>query len=396
MSETTILVLAASRYQVPIILQARDMGYRVITTDNVPDNPGHKLADKCYGIDTTDRKGILSIARKEGINGVIAACTDVALPAAAYVAQNLGLPGVPYESANICCDKIAFRKFLHDNNLPVPEAHPFTITMHPSKDIFSNKCVIKPDRSSGSKGIFIIGGYEEFLSRKDDTLAFSPNGKGVCETFIEGDQGTCEGIIHDGEVIWNIVTDRQTAPSPFVATYGHSVPSSITMERQNELICLIEEICRRLNIKNSVFDCDFVSSASGIIVLEFTPRLGGNSLTRLISNAVGFNMIEYAIKQACGLSDLPIPLNRDVQPTALVLLGVMQEGALQYDKSELSLLRQESWVKELELDYLPGAHVQPFINGRHRVGEAIVCAPSHRELDQRVCELKKSLNLHIS
>jgi len=380
---------------VPIILQARDLGYRVITTDNVPDNPGHTLADQCYSTDTTDLDGVLAIAREERVSGVIAACTDVALPTAAYVAQNLGLPGVPYESANICCDKIAFRKFLHDNKLPVPDAHAFSATLHPSKDIFSNKCVIKPDRSSGSKGIFIVSSYEEFLSRKDETLAFSPHGKGVCETFIEGDQGTCEGIIHDSRVIWNIVTDRQTAPSPFVATYGHSVPSSITLERQNELICIIEVICRRLNIKDTVFDCDFVSGAAGIFILEFTPRLGGNSLTRLIGNAAGFNIIEYAIQQACGLSDMIIPRNKDLRPTALVLLGVMQEGALQYDKFELSLLRQESWVKELELDCLPGAHVQPFINGRHRVGEAVVCAQEQSDLGLRVDELKRRLNLGV-
>jgi hypothetical protein len=35
----TLLVLAASMYQIPAIETAKRLGYRVITTDNVPDNP---------------------------------------------------------------------------------------------------------------------------------------------------------------------------------------------------------------------------------------------------------------------------------------------------------------------------------------------------------------------
>ena len=50
----TILVLAASRYQLPTITSAKRLGYRVITTDNLPENPGHALADVNYLVDTLD------------------------------------------------------------------------------------------------------------------------------------------------------------------------------------------------------------------------------------------------------------------------------------------------------------------------------------------------------
>ena len=100
------------------------MGHRVITLDNRPENPGHREADKSYNIDTTDLDAVLEVARREHIGGVIAACTDVAVPTAAFVARELHLVGPPLDSARIVCSKIRFREFLGKHDFPVPRNFP--------------------------------------------------------------------------------------------------------------------------------------------------------------------------------------------------------------------------------------------------------------------------------
>src|SRR3954464_13348905 len=105
----TLLVLAAAQYQMDAIRTAKRLGYRVVTTDNIPGNPGHALADEAYGIDTTDLDAVLEIARAEKIDGVVAPCTDVAVVTAAHLADELDLPGVPVAAARIVTDKLAFR-----------------------------------------------------------------------------------------------------------------------------------------------------------------------------------------------------------------------------------------------------------------------------------------------
>src|SRR5690606_27437985 len=119
----TLLVLAASLYQVAAIETARRLGYRVVTTDNAPANPGHALADKSYGVDTTDVDAVLELAVRENISGVIAPGTDVAVVTAAVVAERLRLPGPPPEAARILTDKFAFRRFLANGGLPCPRVH---------------------------------------------------------------------------------------------------------------------------------------------------------------------------------------------------------------------------------------------------------------------------------
>lgn len=396
MSKKTILVLAASPYQVPVIERAKQMGMRVITADNIPDNPGHQLADRSYNVDTTDRDGILSIGREEKVDGVIAACTDVAVPTSAYVSSRLGLWGLPVDSSEICCDKIAFRKFLQKHGYPVPRVYPFTAAAHPPANIFTNKWIIKPDRASGSKGVFIVSSHEEFLLRLVESLPFSPTGKGICESFIEGFQGTCEGVIHHSKVIWHMITDRRTAKPPYVTTFGHRVPCGLPPGRQRRLISMIEDLFRQLRITDGVFDCDFVSSDQDMFVLEISPRLGGNSLTALVRHAAGFDIIGYAIGLACHVPQPQPSMPEVVLPSELLLFGVSRAGTLQYNQEELTWLRQESWVKELSLDYPPGVKVLPFINGRHRLGQAIVCADHSSELDDHVNTLHSRLSLEVS
>src|SRR5690606_9005985 len=116
----TLLVLAASRYQVEAIKAAKRLGLRVVSCDNKPDNPGHLLADRCYQVDTTDMAGILEVAKAEKIDGIIAPCTDVALPTAAYVAEKYNLIAPSYQAAVILTDKWLFRNFMRDIGMPYP------------------------------------------------------------------------------------------------------------------------------------------------------------------------------------------------------------------------------------------------------------------------------------
>ena len=386
------MVLAASLYQLETIKTAKRLGYRVITTDNVPNNPGHKLADKSYKISTTEKEAVLNIACQEKINGIIAACTDVAVPTAAYVAERLSLPGPPLETANIVIDKLAFREFLGNHRFPVPEFYPIIPDFSLDGLFQESNWIIKPDRSSGCKGIFILRSEEDFYQRLPETLSFSPMGRAVLERYIEGFQGTCEGILKNGELALTLVLDRQTAPFPYTATWGHHVPTKLAPHFKERLFSILKDIWRILRVTDGPFDCDFVVSNDEVYILELTPRIGGNSITKLLQRAIDFDIIEYSVKQVCGDQGiLPDPIQ--TRPTAIVLLGVLENGHLIYDEKEAELLQKEDWIDSLSIDINIGDSVKPFIHGRNRNGEAIVFGKDRDDLDAKVIELKRRLSL---
>ena len=393
MTRKTLLVLAASRYQIPIITTAKRLGYRVLTIDNVPDNPGHALADQACFIDTTDIQGVLAVAGRERVDGVIAACTDVAVPTAAAVAQALDLPGILPDAARITCDKNLFRDFLRDQGWSYPEFQVITACTVLSETLFAQPRVLKPARSSGSKGVRIISSYAEYRSQVSATLAFSLDHRGILESYIDGSQITCEGLLSQGQIVFAAITDRQTAPAPHVATRGHRLPSRLPAALQAQILDQLAQLWSMLGVTEGPFDCDLVVADEEIHVIEMSPRVGGNSLVQLLLAACDFDLIDYAVRQAMGEKVVVQQALPSPRPAGLLLLGVEQPGRLHYDATVLPALSAMPGVEYLALDYPPGAGVQAFTDGRHRVGEAIVVGRDRDEVDQRLMKLQTRLAL---
>jgi biotin carboxylase len=391
----TLLVLGASTYQIPVIETAKRLSYRVITTDNVSGNPGHSLSHASFGLDTTDLDGTLSLAESQGIAGIIAPATDVAVMTASYVAHHLRLPGVPLAAASILGQKNQFREFLRVSDLPSPQAFVIATDKPPEDNLFQGKkWLIKPNRSSGSKGVFIIQSVDEFLMYVSESRAFSADRTAVLEEFIEGTQHTCEGILHEGRIVLALMTDRDTAAPPHTATMGHRVPSRLTKTIQAEAATVIEETFCKLGVTNGPFDCDFVVEGDRIFLIEMAPRLGGNSLSRLCQAALNYDLVAYAVRQACG-DPSPIPNRCEPKPMGLAILGVERAGCLSWNESEARALRQEIWVNSLMLDWPQGTQVEPFINGRHRVGEALISGTDRSQVDEHLTEFKRRLALTV-
>ncbi len=391
----SLLVLAASRYQLDVIRKARALGHRVITLDNCPSNPGHAEADSCWNIDTTDMNAALDVALRENVDGIVSPCTDVAAPTAAFIANRMGLPGPPFESVKVACSKVRFREFLSRNGMPAPEAMRIDADFRPAEDIFKkSRWIMKPDQCSGSKGIFVIESQGDYRRRLPETLEFSPQGVGILERFIEGFQGTCEGVLRNGRIEQIFLLDRMTAEPPYVATRGHCFPTTLPVLSRERLLHQLHRVWSLMGISDGPFDCDFVASEQEVYILELSPRLGGNCISKLLQAATGFDIVEYAIRYALG-ENPKTPAVLHLRPTAAVILGVQRGGRLAFDREEAECLKREPWVLQLSLDVAFGATVFPFINGRNRIGEALIAGSARNELELRVLELYQRLSLIV-
>jgi biotin carboxylase len=323
------------------------------------------------------------VARHEHVGGVIAACTDVAVPTAAIVSERLGLAGNDVPSAHVVTSKLAFRRWQRENSLPSPAADDAAdLDGLPGRGPW----IVKPDRSSGSKGIRIVNTELEFA---DALAAANEHGtRAVVEEALHGQQLTVEGLVRDGRLAWSILLDRQTAPPPFTATMGHRVPSQLDEAETASVLDAVDLTIAKLGLRDGPIDVDLVL-ADEPVVLELSPRLGGNSIARLVRLATGLNLVALAIDTALGRS-FEIPAPALPTPTAVVLLGTSRAGALQYAETGLAQLRAADWVEAIELAPL-GTRVRPFVDGRAVIGRAFVRATDREGLDERVAELQKRL-----
>lgn len=184
-----ILLLGGSAQQVVAIEKAKELGYYTVLCDFLTDNPGQYVADKFYLESTTDKEKMLEIAKKEGVEGVLAYASDPAAPTAAYVAEKLGLPGSPYKSVEILCNKDKFRKFLEENGFCTPRAKGYT-NIEEALDDLENMCfkfpvMSKPVDSSGSKGVIKIENIKEAEEKLKYSMSFSRGKRIVVEEYVE-------------------------------------------------------------------------------------------------------------------------------------------------------------------------------------------------------------------
>ena len=116
-----LLVLGAGLLQIPTIRCAKKMGLDVLVADMNPDAIGFKESGiKKFVVSTTDTAGILDVARRENIDGILTAASDVPMPTVAAVCEELGLHGVSRKCALQCTNKAEMREALEIAGVPIP------------------------------------------------------------------------------------------------------------------------------------------------------------------------------------------------------------------------------------------------------------------------------------
>ena len=156
MSKKRVLIPNGNYTDIRLIKAFKKMGFYVITSGNAPELEGHKYADEYVPFDYSDHDGMLALAKSLNIDYISACSNDFGVTTAAYVAENMGLPGHDtFENARIIAEKDLFKKFAMANNLQVIPSHGFEDI--DSAMLFAKETdypiIVKPSDLGGGKGV---------------------------------------------------------------------------------------------------------------------------------------------------------------------------------------------------------------------------------------------------
>ena len=304
-----ILLLGGSAQQIVAIETAKRLGYHTILCDFLPDNPGQYVADKFYLVSTTDKDAVLKVALDEKVDGVLAYASDPAAPTAAYVAEKMGLPGSPYESVEILCNKDKFRSFLSQNGFCTPKAIGYTSIADALVDIqsgfFKLPVIVKPVDSSGSKGVGRVDCTEEASAKLNYAMSFSRGHRIIVEEYVEklGYQIAGDGLSIDGKLVFRYFANdhfNSKCVNPFVpisASFPYEQPKKVQEKIHNE----IQRLLTALNMKTSTYNFDMrIDKDYNVYLMEVAPRDGGNYIPDVIKYATGVDLVECSVKAAMG------------------------------------------------------------------------------------------------
>lgn len=298
------LLIAGGGYaDVPLILAAKRLGYRVFTSGDRRGDYGHQFSDNYEPADFSKPEAILEIAKKLRVDAVCSCCNDFSAISTAYTAEKLGLPG--HDSLEVALTihhKDRYRKFAAENGVASPKALGFTDIKAAiqSLSFIRFPIIVKPVDLTGGKGISTLYSMNGASLAIEKAFVASRSKRVVVEEFIEGSRHGYSTILVDGRVVFSFADNEHYYLNQYLVS-GASTPSSAAFEVQSILLRETERIAALLSLKSGIFHIQFILSEDGPIIIEICRRAPGDLYVKLVEHSTGVDYAEWIVRAAAGL-----------------------------------------------------------------------------------------------
>lgn len=292
-----LLILGAGIMQVPVIQKARQLGLYTIVADYDPEAIGFKDADQYELISTNDYAGILKLAQKENIDGILTT-SDAPVNIIAAVGEELGLTVMPAEVAKICTNKYLQRELFVKKGIHTP----FFKLCYPTTELneFTDfPYIVKPVDSSASRGVKKVNNRQELEEAFQKAFEYSREGKVLVESFIEGREFSVETLTQNGQTHVIAITEKWTRGETlgYFVEDTHLEPARISEEEAHLILTEVLKAIGVIGLDNCPSHTEIKLNANGVWIIEIACRLGGDYITSdLVPLSTGVDMLENLIR----------------------------------------------------------------------------------------------------
>ena len=377
MRRKRLLIAGGGFADIPMIQAARRLGFHVITSGNRPEDLGHRHSDECHLEDFSDRQAMLRLARALGIDAICASCNDFSALTAAYVAENLGLPGHDsLEIALVLHEKDRFREFSRRIGIPAPRAESFGSLIDASGTSVPFPVIVKPVDLTGGKGISVAGNRDELSAALALAFARTRAGRVVVEEFLGGSRHALSAFIRKRKVVFQFSDNEYYFRNPYLVSAA-STPGDVPPAAVRDLCSNIEHIADLLELRDGIFHVQFMLTDSGPVIIEVCRRPPGDLYTRLVEMATGVAYPEFIVRAAAGMTCDAIAATDPIGYFTRHCVMPARNGrvvTVEVDDSiSDKVVEQMMWwqVGDLVEDYLT-----------HKLGIAFIQFASHAEMDE--------------
>jgi predicted ATP-grasp superfamily ATP-dependent carboligase len=284
------------------------------------------------------------------------ACFDCdSLLLASKLTSELGLRFPPWEAIARCRSKFETKKTWTGHGVASPVASiasslPETLTFFKSH---GENMVLKPVAGSGSELLFhckdepdvrkAVTILEEELPKRRRNPLFrpfpnpagdsliDPCGCWVAEEFISGPEFSCDFVLQDEEVFFIRETGKIKATGkPFGSVLAYTFPPRYPEGFQKRILKeVLKKATNSLGFDWGYFMVDYILHQGTPILIEMTPRPGGDSIPELVSAASGVDTLALYLDFVQGRFKEPEELNLSPESFASLNFFAPMEGKIQ-------------------------------------------------------------------
>lgn len=300
-----LLILNGSHSEIPLIREAKQLGYYVITSGNAPDLIGHAYADEYVYGDYSDAERMLEIVKENNITAVCSCANDFGIITAAYIAEKMGWGGHDsYETTLLLHEKHRFKKFARDHQLRTPMADVYTTVEEAlqKREEYQYPVIVKPVDLTGGKGVSRIENADEYEPAVRNALNRSVQGKIVVERYLEGTYHSFSTFVVNEKVVASFSDNEYSFINPyFVATSGG--PATDIDAVRDILTEQVEIIADQLHLVNGVFHIQYILSDGEPYIIDIARRCSGDIYPEPVEHSMGIPWSKWIVMSECGYAD---------------------------------------------------------------------------------------------
>lgn len=290
-----VLILGAGNAQRDAIDLLNQEGYETHVCARDESGNGVELAQHFEIIDIVDYKKVKEYVIKNKIDVVYSVGSDIAMPVASKISEELNLPHFVSESTAIKCNsKVSMRNELgssFEGNIKYQVLE--SIDEIPK---LSFPYIIKPSDAQGQRGVFLIDSLDEFKEKFPIVKKYSRSGKVIAEQYINGPEISVNAYVINGEIKFFMPSDRITWPEYTGLIHKHLVPSKVvTDEVYDQLYSIVSQALKVMKIHNGPAYFQMKIENGKPYIIEMTPRLDGCHMWKIIEYFSAVNLLKLTL-----------------------------------------------------------------------------------------------------
>lgn len=298
------MIVGASVLQLPAIKKAKELGLEVAVVDFNPEAIGIAFADKYYNASTMDEDAVLAAAEDYQPDGIMTLATDMPMRGVAKSSDKLGLHSIDYDTAVKTTDKYDMIKAFKEHDVPSPWF--YLVSSFEDLKALEGKleypCIMKPTDNAGSHGVVKVESFGELVKSYEYSYQSSRYGNVIVEEYLDGPEVSVEVMVVDGQVNVLQITDKLTTGAPYFVELGHSQPSRLPVDVQEQIKVVATRACKAVGIKKGPAHVEMkITAKGGPKMVELGARMGGDNITTsLVPLSTGIDMVKATILVALG------------------------------------------------------------------------------------------------
>ncbi len=319
LAEKKLLILGANPETTQLVKYANSMGIKTLVTSNCPTDDAKRYAWKSFDVDGMDVPELISLAKRENVDGVLVGVADVLVPSYCKVCDALGFHCyATQEIVDVFSYKDVFKSTCERYGIHgIPEFYLDAEMKKSDIEKIEYPVMVKPVDSCSGKGMTVCYEENELAAAVEKALSESRKKRFIIEKYMQCEDMGMYYTFKDGVCSASCVYDRHTTDEQKGLSrvcLGGIYPSKHIkeyFERMHDNVC---RMFKSIGIKNGVLMLSAFYENGEFYVYDTGFRLQGEA-PHLLMNAVhGFDQREMLIRFALTGTEGDLDLSKTDDP----------------------------------------------------------------------------------